>query len=604
MIENRIGLFALSAACAVAGCGSDENLPRQEERVGQLEVALTDAPEDAACVRIAVAGSRTDIRTLPLTSGEDAVFQLDGMPVGVASVSADAFDVECSELIPGVNPSWYSEGVAVDIKAGIVTHVALLMIHNGQVSVGVDFGEEHGPTNTGEVGNLTGGSFSSAQPYLVPTAPGVTTTAILTVGDSVDNGYRMVGIPDGMGAFDNGDGTFTLLATHELTSSNGVPRAHGARGAFVSQWIIRKADFAVLSGGDLMVDIVLWNPTTSSYDPPATGVAFSRFCSADLPAPAALFDVASGKGFDGQLFFGGEENGSSGRAVAHGLDGVTYELPRMGKMSFENVVASPMPGETTVVAGMDDSGGGQVYFYFGTKNDAGATPVDRAGLTNGTLYGLRVPGSPSEGNAGIATGPFELHEFGNVENWTGSRLETESSTNGVTAFNRPEDGAWDPNNPKDYYFVTTASFSSNSRLWRARFDDLTDPASGGTFEMLLDGSEGQHMMDNLAIDQHGHVYVQEDVGGNNHIGKVFRYDIASDTLTEVLQHNPVFFDPTAGSPTFITRDEESSGIIDMADILGPGWMLANVQAHTSAGDTELVQPGQFLAIFDPAAAGE
>jgi hypothetical protein len=37
--------------------------------------------------------------------------------------------------------------------------------------------------------------------------PDVRVKAILTVGDSVD-GYGMVGAPDGIGAFGNGDGTF------------------------------------------------------------------------------------------------------------------------------------------------------------------------------------------------------------------------------------------------------------------------------------------------------------------------------------------------------------------------------------------------------------
>src|SRR5690606_5482748 len=142
------------------------------------------------------------------------------------------------------------------------------------------------------------------------------------------------------------------------------------------------------------------------------------------------------------------------------------------------------------VAGMDDSGGGQVYFYYGTKNETGTTPVALAGLTNGHLYGLKVMGFDSEPGAGIPSAPFELHEFGNVENWSGSELNSQSNLNEVTGFNRPEDGAWDPNNPNHYYFVTTASFSSNSRLWRLAFNDVTDPTAGGTIEMLLDGSEG------------------------------------------------------------------------------------------------------------------
>jgi len=88
--------------------------------------------------------------------------------------------------------------------------------------------------------NITGPS-SSQDPYLVRTEPGVVTVSILTVGDAVNykadgvTPYRMVGIPDGLGAFDNGDGTFTLLMNHELASTtngpSGIVRDHGFAGA-------------------------------------------------------------------------------------------------------------------------------------------------------------------------------------------------------------------------------------------------------------------------------------------------------------------------------------------------------------------------------------
>ena len=50
---------------------------------------------------------------------------------------------------------------------------------------------------------------------------------LLTVGDAV-NGYRLVGIPDGMGAFQTGPGTFRLFVNHELTQIQGIVRAHAA----------------------------------------------------------------------------------------------------------------------------------------------------------------------------------------------------------------------------------------------------------------------------------------------------------------------------------------------------------------------------------------
>jgi hypothetical protein len=110
-------------------------------------------------------------------------------------------------------------------------------------------------------GTFTGPSSSQA-PYVIPSQPNVHTVALLTVGDSVqgtDNdavpGYQMVGIPDGMGAFDNHNGTFTLLMNHELVGTTGIVRDHGATGAFVSEWIISKHTLRVLSGQDLMQQV-------------------------------------------------------------------------------------------------------------------------------------------------------------------------------------------------------------------------------------------------------------------------------------------------------------------------------------------------------------
>jgi hypothetical protein len=128
--------------------------------------------------------------------------------------------------------------------------------------------------------------------------------------------------------------------------------------------------------------------------------------------------------------------------------------------------------------------------------------------------------------------------------------------------------------------------------------DIDNLAAGGTVAMLLDGSEGQKMLDNMTVDKKGHVYLQEDVGGQAHIGKVYRYDIATDALVLIAQHDPELF--TTAAPAFLTIDEESSGIIDASSLIGPGWFLLDVQAHYSPGDTELVEGGQLLAIFDPA----
>lgn len=603
-MRHRLAFFTALGLLGASACSVDPNSSSTTpEAVGEIDVALTNAPSDVSCVKITVQGARTDVRSFDLAAGKKASFSLSGLPVGTVSVSANAYPVACNKVASGVEASWYSEAVGAKIKAGVVTHVGLSMIHNGKASVGVDFNDTNAPSQPAPPG-LSGGTFSSAKSYMLPAAPGVKVKAILSTGDSPNNKpdgtpYRLVGLPDGTGAFDNGDGTFTWLVNHELPG-NGVPRAHGAKGAFVSKWTIRKADLAVLKGEDLGKQAVLWNAATSAYQAPATGTVFSRFCSAELGAPLAYFNPTSGNGYDAPLFTNGEESGTEGRAVAHDLDGNMWELPRLGKASWETYAPSPTGTDVTVAVGTDDAGGGQVYVYVGTKTGSGSA-IEKAGLTNGKLYGLRVIGKPVEPAAGIPTGEFDLYELGNVQNWTGTQLETESNTNLVTKFNRPEDVAWDPNHPNDLYFVTTNAFTSPSRLWRARFKDIQNPAAGGTFEMLLDGTEGQKMFDNMTMDKYGHVYLQEDPGNNVHLARVFRYDIATDTLTTVLQADPAWFDNTIASPTFTTLDEESSGVIDASELLGPGWFLASMQVHKASTDAELVESGQLFAFYDPAA---
>jgi hypothetical protein len=448
----------------------------------------------------------------------------------------------------------------------------------------------------------TAGPSSSQDPYVVRSQPGVVFKSILTAGDSVSKvgggSYRMAGVPDGLGAFDNGDGTFTVLMNHELTATSGVARAHGGTGAFVTKLVIRKDDLAVVSGEDLIKQVYVWNGSSYILSP---NLKFSRFCSADLPAKSALYNAATGKGFDGRLFMNGEENGPTGRGFAHSLDGRSFELPWLGKFSFENSLANPGTGDRTVVVSQDDQGGalGQVYVYAGDKKSSGATPVERAGLTGGSLYGVKVTGYPAEiGATGIPSGTrFGVYSFGDASSKSGAQLEIDSNANGVTQFRRPEDGAWDNSNPNVYYFVTTDQYPGTSRLWRLTFDDARHPELGGTIDMLLNGTEGQQMLDNIGVNGRGQIVALEDIGNQPALGKVWLYDLASDDLTQLAEHDPARFTP--GAPGFITQDEETSGVIDVSSILGQGWYLLDDQVHAASSDPELVEGGQLLAMHVP-----
>jgi hypothetical protein len=449
------------------------------------------------------------------------------------------------------------------------------------------------------------GPSTTQSPYVLPSASGVTTTSILTVGDTI-GGYRMVGIPDGMGALGNTDGSFDLFLNHELGSSAGIARAHGSRGSFISRWNI-SSNLTVNSGRDHNMsanDVNTWNGT--GYVQGTT--VFNRFCSGDL-ADSSAYRFGN-LGTSARIFMNGEESGAEGRAFAHVVSGssmnTSWELPALGKFSWENSIASPYAQRKTVVVGTDDSTvDGQVYVYVGTKTSSG-NDIERAGLTNGGLFGIKVVGAAQQESRAASFAPasrFEMVPKGSVVNMTGAQLNADSLTSGVTNFLRPEDGCFDPRPgfKNDFYFVTTDRYETGatvgrSRLYRMRFDDITNPEAGGQLDELLSTTRGPQMMDNMCIDSHGRLLIQEDIGGQNALGKIWLYNTHTDQLTEIASHDPARFG--ANAPGRLTIDEEASGIFDAKDILGDNWFVLNSQAHYGLGG-ELVEGGQLMAMYVP-----
>lgn len=483
------------------------------------------------------------------------------------------------------------------------------------------------------------GPSTTQSPYLTAVAPGAAFQSILSAGDSVPlaagaagvaahpTTFKLAGIPDGMGAFDNGDGTYTVLVNQEIGAGLGIDRPGDAgQGAFVSRLVINKATSQVVSGEDQIKRLFL-SPTGGAYVQGTSNL--TRFCSADLPAVSAFYNAATGLGTQNRIFMNGEEGGT-GRAFAHVASGPargdSYELPRLGKQAWENGLANPSTGDLTVVMEDDDttttgSVGGQVFLYVGSKTSAG-TDVDKAGLTNGSLSVMKVNGVAAESRTnGLSTTTptftgtvsfSSLGTGGDVSTLSQASLETQAFGAG-TSFLRPEDGVWDPQNPNIYYFQTTDQYDQvkdgvgsqvgRTRLWKVTLTDRTNPTLGGSIEALLDGTEPIQMLDNITADGAGHLILLEDVGGNAHNGKVWQYDLATDALTQVARHDIARFGDIGVPATApFTIDEETSGVIPAFDILGPDWYLIVVQAHYNSGngvDAEVVEGGQLLAMYAP-----
>lgn len=450
---------------------------------------------------------------------------------------------------------------------------------------------------------ISTGPSSSQSPYVLPIVPGYSITSLLTAGNVIGS-YTMPGVPDGLGAYDNNDGTFTVLMNHEFGSNTtGAVHATGSAGSYVSKWIINKNTLTVLSGADLTSTVNLWNPSSNTYSAyssanPTITAGFGRFCSGDLAPVSAYYNHFTGTGTQSRIFLNGEEVGNNGRMIAHIATGpeagVSYELPFLGKYSCENLVANPRRSDKTIVASFDDTTPGQVYIYVGNKSTAG-NEIQKAGLTGGLLYGVSVSGVLFETQAlNIpANTNFSLTPLGAIQNMSGTNQQTLSASLGVTEFLRPEDGAWDPSNPRDLYFVTTNGYGNPSRMYRLRFNDIENPQLGGTITAVLDGTEGQQMMDNITVDNSGHVVIVEDIGGNAALGKIWEYTIATDAMVQIAEHDPIRFLPAAAN--FLTQDEEASGILDVQSILGPGKFLFDDQAHYSL-PSPVIEGGQLLVM--------
>lgn len=472
------------------------------------------------------------------------------------------------------------------------------------------------------------GPSTTTDPYVLPLQSSTDIKSLLTVGDGVPNRdggapFRMVGVPDGLGATPRFNGKFRVFQNQEIGGTQGTVRRHGEKGAFVSDFQINANTFRVENGKDLINPTVkYYDYTTSSYQssaPAGWTSAFSRFCSAYLSYPGQFLlrysadGSGDGVGYAGQLYMANEENGDTGRTFAVTTAGDAEQLPRLGLASWENTVIAPTTKTRTVAVGLEDgpSDGAQLWIYSGEKTDSG-TPAARAGLKNGTPHVIDLLDETVSNDAqfrakygkGVAV-PADLQEI----DWTksGSAQNADAKAGGLS-LNRIEDGEFNPNNRNELFFITTGGGGTAANpsdpagtprdgggLWKYTFVNVNKPELGGTLELLLDGTETDpylSMPDNLAIDKLGNLLIQEDPGNNNHVSKIVAYNINTGQKGIVATHDPALY--ALGAPLLKTRDEESSGIIDASGQFGPGSFLFDVQSHNSLADPELVQDGQLL----------
>ena len=263
---------------------------------------------------------------------------------------------------------------------------------------------------------------------MLPSQDGVVTISLLTVGDSVD-GYRMVGIPDGLGRYESRKGTFTVLMNHEIAVSVRAPCATTVRRRFVSRWVIDDKRPRGRVGTRPHRPRRDLEHGHERLQRAGEGRRIGRLCSADPRRPVGVLRQAFEDGLQRaavpQTARRSATRDARSRTPRAGSAGSS---PSLGKFSWENAVANPATGRKTVVFGTDDTTPtGQVYVYVGEKKATG-NPAERAGLTGGTLYGIKVRASATEPvNTGVPSGTASRPaSLGDVKNMTGAQIETAS----------------------------------------------------------------------------------------------------------------------------------------------------------------------------------
>jgi hypothetical protein len=473
-------------------------------------------------------------------------------------------------------------------------------------------------------------------PQYVLSANDTATISVLASSGDVIGGSILPGVPDGMGVLKNADGTLTILANHELSISDKTvqlgKKTTGTWGSSISKITYNPTTGVVTSLGSLIKTVQYYDynnkvyttdytkslplgyPALDTYGSENFSNGLNRFCSANLVQAGGLLYKEGKKtlGYNGAVYFTSEEGSDYSRTFAFDTNGNGFQLPKMGLGGYENALANPASGKSTVVMLNEDGAAtsSQLYMYLGTKQEKGANFAEKAGLTNGQLYAISVKNARTDNKFRANYKIGEKAEVGfNPLNTDPAFADVQAQAQGAgTTFSRVEDGEWDPKNPNVYYFLTTESNKDagatapnpatptvsrdGGALWRLTFKDVKNPMKGASLEMLLNGSESLYLSkpDNLAVDESGHILIQEDPGNNAHLARVLAYRISDGKLAVVAQFDKQYFATDATTP--ITIDEESSGMVNANAFLkksgdNASYFFFNAQVHATTSKARL-----------------
>jgi len=304
-------------------------------------------------------------------------------------------------------------------------------------------------------------------------------TPLFTVGETINN-YTPIGILDGIGVIDLGNGTIRALVNHEVrnnqgasyTLNPGTANQLSVRGARISYFDIDTSSRQIIGSGlafdkiyDRSYNLIT---STSQFELAPTIGGLDRFCSG---AAFGRYSFGQGIGFEDNIYFAGEETSNGTQWVLDPSNFDIWAAPEMGRGAWENwTEIDTGRSDRIAMIGGDDTESAPLYLYIGEKNGVGdGSFLDRNGLKQGKLYvwvgdeGVDPRDFAGTGNTSAGRWVEVVNEGNGVGFLNGfatdSNLRAQADALGAFSFSRPEDVSTNPSDGSQIVLASTGRSS-------------------------------------------------------------------------------------------------------------------------------------------------
>jgi len=489
----------------------------------------------------------------------------------------------------------------------------------------------------GAAGGDKKAGFHTSTPAMLKGVNGSTVKPIISVGDKLGSGYMFEALPDGISLGKvNGKGTVDVYVNHESSLVPFPATRQDATNSLLSKLRLHQKSAGVLKGSYAIPSSAGYQRFCSNF---AVGKAqgFERDLILTNEEARDIVLRQADSWHQPSVALSEPNAEQAGVAVAYDVKSGAYKsIYSMGRSNHENEVAVPGYGHPVVFTGDDtfDAPSSQLYMLNAASgaafwNDQGTLHVfvsDNPAIND---YGDLTTASPSVTGhfvpvpEAIAKGKVNGHEATSVDFGypappsaaipNGPQWVLEYWSQNVAhafQFIRIEDLAYDRTNGKVLYFADTGEPRAkpdattgvlkrdttgggpymNGRLYKLALN-AGDPAQTATLSILpganfddngYNNAASPHQPDNVETTKTG-IYFTEDPGSHNSQpgfagatnARVWKYDLTAHTVTVVAEVDQL----TAQSGITNKGAWESSGIVDVSRVFGPGSFLIDVQAH-------------------------